>query len=245
MAAPVDYRQRTYRNVMHRNGLAAFEVRHKETDLHVQADRDMSQQVSLWVIEIRSQLEEYIRRHPQFLTSYTPLPYDEFAPPVARAMLNAALTAAVGPMAAVAGAIAEEIGKRCLAAGSSEVIVENGGDNFVSVKDGLEMAIFAGDSPFSMRIGIRIPGATALGVCTSSGTIGHSRSLGTADAVTILAGSAALADAAATAVGNLVRHERDMSVAVEHIKKIDGVSGGVIIKGRRMGVAGDVELIKI
>lgn len=245
MAASVDYSKRTYRNAMHRNGLAAFEIRHKETDLHVQANTDMSQQVSLWVIELRSQLEDYIREHPHFLTSYTPLPWNEFAPPVARAMLHAALTANVGPMAAVAGAIAEEIGRRCLAAGSSEVIVENGGDNFVFVKDGLDMAIFAGDSPFSMRIGIRIPGEVAMGVCTSSGTIGHSRSLGTADAVTILAESAALADAAATAVGNLIRDERDINMAVEHIKKIDGVLGGVIIKGRRMGVAGDVELVKL
>lgn len=245
MAAPIDYSQRTYRNAMHRNGLTAFEVRHKETDLHVQADTDMGPQVSLWVIEIRSQLEDYIREHPLFLTSYTPLPCDEFAPPVAKAMLDAALTANVGPMAAVAGAIAEEIGRRCLAAGSGEVIVENGGDNFVFVKNDLNMAIFAGNSPFSMRIGIKIPGGTAMGVCTSSGTVGHSRSLGTADAVTIMAKSAALADAAATAVGNLVKHEREINMAVEYIKKIDGVFGGVIIKGRHMGVAGEVELVKL
>lgn len=230
---------------MHRNGLVAFEVRHKETDLHVQADMDMSPQVSLWAIEMRSQIEDYIREHPLFLTSYTPLPWDELAPPVVQAMLNAALTANVGPMAAVAGAIAEGIGRRCLEAGSQEVIVENGGDDFVFVGVDLNMAIFAADSPFSMRIGIKVPGGAAMGVCTSSGTVGHSRSLGTADAVTILAESAALADAAATAVGNLVRHERDINMAVEYIKKIDGVSGGVIIKGRHMGVAGEVELVKL
>lgn len=245
MAAPIDYHQRIYRNVMHRKGLIAFEVRHKETDLHVQANSDMSQQVSQWVIELRMQIEDYIRRNPLFLTSYSPLSYDDLAPPVVRAMLEAALAANVGPMAAVAGAIAEEIGNRCLKAGSQEVIVENGGDDFVFVKNDLNMAIFAGDSPFSMRIGIKIPGGVPMGVCTSSGTIGHSKSLGKADTVTILAESSALADAAATAIGNLIRDERDLNMAVKHINQIDGVVGGVIIKGRHMGAAGAVELVKL
>lgn len=230
---------------MHRNGLIAFEVRHKETDLHVQADSDMSQLVSQWVIELRMQIEDYIRRNPLFLTSYAPLSYDDLAAPVVQTMLKAASIANVGPMAAVAGAIAEEIGNRCLAAGSREVIVENGGDDFIFVKNDLNMAIFAGDSPFSMRIGIKIPGGVAMGVCTSSGTVGHSKSLGKADAVTILAESSALADAAATAIGNLIKEDRDLNMAVEHVNKIDGVFGGVIIKGWRMGAAGAVELVKL
>lgn len=242
---PLDYSERDYRKLMQRSGLVAFEVRHKETDLHIQADTDMSHQVSAWVVELRVQIEDYIRRNPVFLSSYTPLPMNDLAPPVVKAMLNAAIRANVGPMAAVAGAIAEEIGQRCLLAGSQEVIVENGGDNFVFVQDELKMAIFAGDSPFSMRIGIKIPAAKAMGVCTSSGTIGHSKSFGKADAVTIVAQSAALADAVATAIGNLIKHERDIPMAVEELKRIDGVYGGVIIKGKHMGVGGELELIKI
>jgi hypothetical protein len=232
---------------MAREGLVSFEVRHKETDLHVQAKRDLSSEVSGWVIEARLFIEEYGARHPDFLRSYVPIPEDPFAPPVVREMIAAAQIAGVGPMAAVAGAVAEYVGARCALAAAGEVIVENGGDIFISVEGApLISAIWAGKSPLSGKIGLRIrPEMTPIGLCTSSGTVGHSKSFGMADAVTILSRSAALADAAATAVGNMVKTGRDIDAALRAMGGIAGVMGGVIIKGTRLGAWGGVELAPV
>ncbi|MGQ9499426.1 MAG: UPF0280 family protein [Dissulfurimicrobium sp.] len=239
--------RRTYRTFMAREGLVSFEVRHKETDLHVQAKRDLSSEVSGWVIEARLFIEEYGARHPDFLRSYVPIPEDHFAPPVVREMIAAAQIAGVGPMAAVAGAVAEYVGARCALAAAGDVIVENGGDIFISIEGAsLISVIWAGKSPLSGKVGLRIrPEMTPIGLCTSSGTVGHSRSFGMADAVTILSRSTALADAAATAVGNMVKTDKDIDAALKAMGEIAGVMGGVIIKGTKLGAWGAVELVPV
>jgi hypothetical protein len=88
---------------------------------------------------------------------------------------------------------------------SEDVIIENGGDDFVSSKRPRLVGTFSGTSSFSQRVFISVPPVESIGVCTSSGTIGHSFSYGRADAATVIAPSATLADAAATAVCNAVR----------------------------------------
>jgi ApbE superfamily uncharacterized protein (UPF0280 family) len=238
--------KRTYRSYIARNGLTSFQVRHKETDLHIQFDRNLEDEVSKWVIEVRLSIEDYVRSHPDFLESYTPLPEDPFAPSIVRDMLESSATAGVGPMATVAGAIAQHIGKRCMELTSGEVIVENGGDIFLWVLEPITSAIWAGTSPLSGRVGIAIaPGRTPLGVCTSSGTVGHSRSLGKADAVTVVSQSVSLADAAATSIGNMVRTERDIDPGLNALRQIPGILGGVIIKGTKLGIWGQIELVPL
>jgi uncharacterized protein len=149
----------------------------------------------------------------------------------------------VGPMAAVAGAVAEQVGRGLLAL-SDEVIVENGGDIFLQTADPATVAIFAGDSPLSLRIGIRTGGGNdPIAVCTSSGTVGHSLSFGHADAVCVTSRSAALADAAATAVGNRVGCRRDIPAGIELARRIAGVLGVVIVVGDKMGVWGAGEVV--
>lgn len=238
---------RTYRSLMRRPGLVAFEVSHRETDLHIQAQRPMEKEVSNWVIEVRLAIETYGARRPDFFTSLVPLPDDPFAPPVVRDMLRAGLAAGTGPMAAVAGAVAEYVGVRCQEKTGGEVIVENGGDVFVSVNGPFTAALWAGRSPFSGRIGIRIdPGDSPLGVCTSSGTVGHSLSLGTADAVTIVARSCAFADAVATSVGNRIKDVQDLARAIKTMDDaFPGIIGAVIVKDERLGAWGEVELVPL
>jgi ApbE superfamily uncharacterized protein (UPF0280 family) len=108
------------------------------------------------------------------------------------------------------------------------------------------VGIYAGSSPLSLKVGIRIaPEDSPLGICTSSGTVGPSLSFGKADAVCILSASAALADAAATAVGNLVREEKDMESGLERAKSIEGVLGCLLILADRMGVWGNVKVARI
>ena len=126
------FETRTYRTRMARSGLTGFRVEVKETDLWVLAARDFSPEVREVVIQERQQLEAYIAAHPGFLTSLVPWPPDPFAPLVVREMIDAATAVGVGPMAAVAGALAARVGRH-LAPLSPEVIVENGGDIFMNV----------------------------------------------------------------------------------------------------------------
>ena len=148
-------------------------------------------------------------------------------------------------MAAVAGAMAELVGKKLLDF-SPEVIVENGGDIFMKISKRRRIGIFAGNSPFTDKLALEIdPGETPLGICTSSGTVGPSLSLGSTDATIVTSRSAALADAAATAVGNLVKMADDVQGALDYGKGIKGVRGIVIIVGDKMGAWGEIKLVKI
>ncbi|OGO31054.1 MAG: thiamine biosynthesis protein ApbE [Chloroflexi bacterium RBG_16_56_11] len=237
-----EYQPRTYRQWVEGRDLVAFAVTVKETDLYVQAGTDLRRKTRRIVLKYRRQLESYIERHPLFLTSLEPLPVTEDAPTIARQMLAAGEQAGVGPMAAVAGAMAECVGRELLDF-SPEVIVENGGDIFLRTLKKRTVGIYAGDSPLSGKMGIVIDAAdTPLGICTSSGTVGHSLSFGRADAVVVLAGSAALADAAATAIGNRVKRPGDIAAAIELGRGIGGLKGLVIIIGNEVGAWGDVKL---
>jgi ApbE superfamily uncharacterized protein (UPF0280 family) len=127
---------------------------------------------------------------------------------------------------------------------SQEVVVENGGDCYLKVDTELQIGVFAGRSELSDRLALRIkPEQTPLGVCTSSGTVGLSLSLGCADAVTVVARSAALADAAATAMGNQVQQEDDIHKAISLAQEIEGVEGAIVILGDQIGAWGEVELV--
>ncbi len=239
------YEERTYRNLVKTDDLSKFEVIVKETDLLVRADRDLSRETRESILKYRHQLETYIEANPEFEKSLFPVHNDPHAPEIVREMLRTSRLADVGPMASVAGAIAESVAKDLLPL-SREVIIENGGDIYLATSKARTVGIYAGASPFSHKLGIFIePGETPLGVCTSSGTVGPSLSFGKADAVCILSKSAALADAVASAVGNLVKEKKDIESGLERGKEIEGVLGIVIIVGEKVGVWGSVKLIRL
>jgi ApbE superfamily uncharacterized protein (UPF0280 family) len=236
------YQPRTYRHWVKDKDLVAFNVTVKETDLYIRARSDLNSKAHELVLKYRQILEEYIEGHPSFLTSLEPVAVDDDAPPLVRDMAEAAQKAGVGPMSAVAGAIAEAVGSELLDF-SPEVIVENGGDIYLkSLKQRL-IGIYAGKSPLTGRVGLEIEGKdTPLGVCTSSGTVGHSLSFGKADAVIVLSRSTALADAAATAIGNRIIKPKDIPSGIEFAQTIKGLKGLVIIQGEQVGVWGEVKL---
>ena len=239
------YEKRTYRNLVKTDDLVKFEVTVKETDLLVRAERNLFQETRELVLKYRQQIEAYIETNPEFQRSLIPLEEDPYAPEIVREMIRTSRLAQVGPMAAVAGAMAESVSKDLLKL-SKEVIVENGGDIYLATSRERTIGIFAGDSPLSLKIGIVIgPEDSPLGVCTSSGTVGPSLSFGKADAVCILSKSAALADAAATAVGNIVKEKKDIEAGLERGKEIEGVLGTLIIVGEKMGVWGNVKLTRL
>lgn len=246
---PASYRQRDYRQVIDPAGLVSSLVTVRETDLHVLAPVSVEAEVYRLVYGCRNQLETYLAAHPEFLTALRPLAPDPLAPPLVKSMLKAAAVAGVGPMAAVAGSIAEFVGRALLAEGHAEVMVENGGDIFLKRKAACVAAIFAGQSSLNQKVGIRIPAANMpLGICTSSGTVGHSLSLGKADSVTVLAASTALADSAATRLGNEVGPgpgTEGIDKALELAQGIGGLMGVVIIRGEQLGAWGDIDLVRL
>ena len=239
------YEQRTYRNLVRTDDLVKFEVVVKETDLLVRAESNLSNETRESVLKFRHQLETYITMNPEFQRSLIPLAEDLHAPELVREMIRVSQLARVGPMAAVAGAIAEWVSKDLLKL-SKEVIIENGGDIYLATARERTIGIYAGQSSLSLKIGIVIgPEESPLGVCTSSGTVGPSLSFGKADAVCILSKSAALADAAATAVGNIVQEKKDIDLGLERGREIEGILGTLIIVGEKMGVWGSIKLTEL
>jgi len=240
--------RRTYRALFREEDLFFFEVKVKETDLCVGVRAERFTPDLVWLVEKkvkqeRALLEAYIEKDPVFLKTLQPHRPLPDAPGIAVAMAEAAAAAGVGPMAAVAGAFADLVGQ-LLTRYSRDVIVENGGDIFLKSTRKRRVGIFAGNSPLSYRIAIEIPpDYTPLGICTSSGTVGHSLSFGRADAAVILASTATLADAAATAVGNRVQTPADIEKVLAFARKIPGVTGAVMIIGDALGVWGKVKLV--
>ena len=239
------YEERTYRNLVKTDDLVKFEVVVKETDLLIRAERNLSRETRESILKYRHQLETYIAMNPTFRENLVPVKDDPYAPEIVREMVRTSRLANVGPMAAVAGAMAESVSKDLLPF-SKEVMVENGGDIYLVTSKERIIGIYAGASPLSLKIGIVLgPEETPLGVCTSSGTVGPSLSFGKADAVCILSKSAALADAAATAVGNIVQEKKDIERGLEKGKEIEGVLGTLIIVKEKMGVWGNVRLTQL
>ena len=174
----------------------------KETDLFVYASKPLEGVIKESVLRHRGYIEAYIQNHPEFADTLEPWRISGPAPDIIRDMAESGKKAGVGPMAAVAGAIAERVGFDLLLH-ADKVVVENGGDIFLKTETPVTIGIFAGKSPLSLRIGLRVhPDKKPVAVCTSSGTVGHSLSLGGADAVCVISDSCPLADAVATSVGN-------------------------------------------
>lgn len=237
-----EYGERFYRRRVRSRGLVSFQVAVRETDLYVSAEKRLEEQTKDLIFDARHQIETYIRLHPEFLTTLGPFPPDPHAPPLVREMIEATAKLGVGPMASVAGAIAQHVGQGLLRS-TSQVIVENGGDIFLKVGRRAKVSIFAGDSPLSEKIGIVVsPEDMPLGVCSSSATVGHSFSKGAADAGCVLASCAAYADGAATALCNMIQNPKDLNRIGAWAAKKGGILGVVAILGDKLATWGNIEL---
>ena len=194
----------------------------------------------------RKQLEQYAAVHPEFVCSLNPVTVFE-APRVVRLMAEVSEKADVGPMAAVAGVLADLAVEDMVLAGSRVAVVENGGEISAVSDQAIDVALSAGDSPLSGHVGFRLQHFPA-GIATSSGLFSHALSFGDAEAVTIFAANAGLADAAATAVGNLIKggDRRVVEHALKEALRIEGVKGATILYRGVVGRAGETpQLLKI
>ena len=245
MAKTPDYQPRYYRDWSKDRDLVSFQVVVKETDLYIRARRFLKDKALEIVQRQRALLENYIARHPGFVAALEPFPVGDDVPAIARTMARAAAKVNVGPMAAVAGAFAEFVGRDLLKY-SAEVIVENGGDiflKFFEIPAGrcLCRRGFPAHRPNCLKIE---PADTPLAVCTSSGTVGHSLSFGKADAVVILSPSAAFAMPQPPPSVNIVKTEADVQSALDYARGVDGLLGAAVIINDKMGVWGKINLIR-
>ena len=193
------------------------------------------------LVRLRRLLEDYIDRQPEFQSSLLPIDLLPDAPEICARMAAAGRRCGVGPMAAVAGAVAEMCAEAALGAGAREAIVENGGDIFLAAADAVTVGLYAGDHPLSGRLALRIPPERLpLSVCSSSSRFGHSLSFGDCDLATIVARDCVLADAAATLAANSVKTEADVEPVLERVMAISGIQAVLLIKGDRVGMAGDL-----
>lgn len=238
------YKERDYRQWVKSGDLFTFEVKEEQTDLLISAAKNLEKQARASVLNYRKDIKDYIQKDNSFYTSLEPIEVLKNAPEIIKVMAAAARKAGVGPMAAIAGAVAEFVAKDLLPF-TDEVIIENGGDVFIKTEKERLMGVYAGEaSPFTGKMNLRIsPSKKGLGVCTSSGTVSHSLSFGKADAALIVSENTALADAVATATGNIVKSKDFIEKGIEFARSIDGIKGVLIIAGDKMGSWGEVELV--
>jgi len=237
----MNHKTRFYREYKDNND-TTFNVKIDTSDLYIRADKNLYDEAYSALKAAREELENYIARHDEFLHSLNPLTPHGDEGETASAMYTASAAAGVGPMAAVAGAIAEKVGRELIRY-SDEVIVENGGDIWMKLKKSAVIGVYVNNIYFKNNIGLKIDHTiTPCSVCTSTSKLGHSLSFGKADSVTIIAATGALADAAATAVCNMVQSEDDIEAALDFGMSMAGVHGCLIIFRDKLAAQGEVEL---
>jgi len=237
------YQKRFYRAWQNPYDLVGFRVKYKESDISIYAEKDLTEIALPLLIDCRRPIEKTIESYPLFESSLEPI-QTESKYPIIKEMIKEATIANVGPMAGVAGAIAQCLGKSLLNY-SGEILIENGGDLFIkSNKDRILMVYTGEDSPFRNKLKIKLKAKNEpYGVCTSSKTIGHSINLGNTDVTVILSISPITADVFATAISNMVKTQGDIEKAVEYGMGFDRILGGLIVIGDKVSAWGKVEFV--
>lgn len=241
----MEYRERSYRSRFSNDERRWFCVKFLESDLWIGVDNgsyraSMEADTYAMLVDLRRQMDAYLLMDPQYKTALTPYDAGLEAPNILKEMSRVSHKTGIGPMSAVAGAVAKKVAEFL---GTQEVIVENGGDIYAQAASDMDISVFAGQSPLSEKIGLHIPAAEfPLGICTSSGTVGPSLSLGRADAVMIVCKDVLLADSYATAMANRIKTVNDLQSVIDRISALPEILGAIAVKDDRMAITGRFEL---
>jgi len=226
--------------------LTTFQVVVEQSDLWIAAHRDLADTAAMVLRRLRGHIHAHGELVPAFFSALTPLPKPDHAPEIVQRMYAASQAMEVGPMAAVAGAIAQAVAE-ALHPLSHEILVENGGDTYlISTKE--RIVGILDDPEQGVHLGIRLtPEDFPCAVGASSARIGHSLSFGQADLAVVRARDGALADAAATALANRVKGPRSIKDALTWAqeKSALGIQGALVVCGGQLGAWGALELVAI
>ncbi|MBR3936326.1 MAG: UPF0280 family protein [Bacteroidaceae bacterium] len=241
----MDYTERSYRSRFSDDGRRWFCVKFLESDLWIGVDcgsyrASMEDEVYAFLVDLRRQMDAYLLMDPAYKSALTPYDAGLEASGILKEMSRVSHKTGIGPMSAVAGAVAKHVADFL---GTKEVIVENGGDIYAKATSDMDISVFAGQSPLSEKVGLHIPAAAfPCGICTSSGTVGPSLSLGRADAMMIVCQDVLLADSYATAMANRIQSVNDLQPVIESIQSIPEILGALAVKDDRLAVTGQYEL---
>ena len=193
------------------------------------------------LVQERKKLEAYILRHPEFKDTLSPIDLLPDAPEIAQKMAKASAATGLGPMASVAGTLAQIGVEAAKEAGCNEAIVENGGDMYVMSPRPVTIGIYAGENSVGAQLAFHlIPGELPLAICSSSSKMGHSLSFGDCELATVIAKDGALADSVATLTCNSISNETDVEQVLDTVGKIEGIRGILVVKNSRIGLWGDL-----
>ena len=229
----------------------SFTYRFMETDIWVAFDvfSKVSKDEILRFVDnkcrsLRKLLEDYFLISPEFEHSLKPLKVPATAPELIRKLADGSVKTDVGPMAGIAGAFAEEIGKACkIEFGFKEIMIENGGDNYLDVLTDIYVKLYAGEHPLSNKIKLIIEAKDSpLGLCASSGKFGHSKSFGKADLVSVACKNTILADQYATAFANKIHESNDINTVLLEASTIPEIIHIAIFMDDKFGVRGKLKL---
>lgn len=231
-----------YRNNIKTEGKYCFRLDYKYSGLHIVCDRDIESELEEPVRSFYSDISKASARQPGFEKSLSPLDVGSDPPLIVKEMCDAGKVFNVGPMASVAGALCDHLARR-FEDRCSFLMIENGGDVYIKTDESIEVGIYTENTYFKDRLVIRIDASqTPCGICSSSGNIGHSLSLGKSDLVTVMSRRTTIADAAATAIANIINKEEDIDKAIEYFKNSRQIDGLIMIKDKRIGLWGQIRL---
>ena len=245
----MEYKERSYRSRFSGDERHWFCVKFLESDLWIGVDNgsyraSMEDEVYAFLVDLRRQMDAYLLMDPQYKAALTPYDAGLEAPGILKEMSRVSHKTGIGPMSAVAGAVALRVADFIKSKFNvKEVIVENGGDIYADANSDMDISVFAGQSPLSERVGLHIPAAAfPCGICTSSGTVGPSMSLGRADAMMIVCRDVLLADSYATAFANRIQTTNDLQPVINRIQNTSEILGALAIKSDQLAVCGQFEI---
>jgi ApbE superfamily uncharacterized protein (UPF0280 family) len=231
-----------YRNKISAEGRYSFRVDYKYSGLYIMCDRDISSELEEAVLSFYSDIEMILAGQPDFEKSLVPIKTGKDLPMTIKEMCCAGEVFNVGPMASIAGALCDHLAKN-LTDRCNFLMIENGGDVYIKSNVPFEVGIFTKNIYFKDKLTLLIEaGQTPCGICSSSGSFGHSLSLGKSDLVTVLSKTATTADAAATAIANTINSEKDIDEAITCFSRYSEIEGLIIIKNKRIGLWGKLQL---
>ena len=231
-----------YRNKISAEGRYSFRVDYKYSGLYIMCDRDISSELEEAILSFYRDIEMIIAGQPDFEKSLVPIKTGKDLPMTIKEMCCAGEVFNVGPMASIAGALCDHLAKN-LTDRCNFLMIENGGDVYIKSNVPFEVGIFTKNIYFKDKLTLLIEaGQTPCGICSSSGSFGHSLSLGKSDLVTVLSRTATTADAAATAIANTINSEEDINEAIARFSRYSEIEGLIIIKNKRIGLWGKLQL---
>lgn len=244
----MEYKERSYRSRFSGDERHWFCVKFLESDLWIGVDNgsyraSMEQDIYAMLVDLRRTMDAYLLMNPGYKAALVPYDAGLEAPTILKDMSRVSHKTGIGPMSAVAGAVALRVADFIKSKFNvKEVIVENGGDIYADANSDMDISVFAGQSPLSERVGLHIPAAAfPCGICTSSGTVGPSMSLGRADAMMIVCRDVLQADSYATAFANRIQTVNDLQPVIDRIQTIPDILGALAVKDDRLAVCGQFD----